>query len=112
MVFKADASGPKAPAKTARKVARPRNAFILYRGDWHAETVRQNPGMHNNQISKIIGNQWRFEDGAIKQRYKELAEEEKRQHAIDHPGYQYQPRKPHEKKKRMSKKKLAAAAEK
>ena len=31
----------------------------------------------------------------------------KRQHAIDHPGYQYQPRKPSEKKKRMTKTKLA-----
>lgn len=34
-------------------------------------------------------------------------QDEKRQHAIDHPGYQYQPRKPSEKKKRMTKNKRA-----
>lgn len=37
-------------------------------------------------------------------------QDEKRQHAIDHPGYQYQPRKPSEKKKRMTKNKLAKLA--
>lgn len=37
-------------------------------------------------------------------------QEEKRQHAIDHPGYKYQPRKPSEKKKRMTKNKLAKLA--
>lgn len=36
-----------------------------------------------------------------------MAADAKRQHAIDHPGYQYQPRKPSEKKKRMTKTKLA-----
>lgn len=36
-----------------------------------------------------------------------MPEDEKRQHAIDHSGYQYQPRKPSEKKKRMTKNKRA-----
>jgi len=49
----------------------------------------------------------------VKERYKVKAEDAKRQHLINHPDYQYQPRKPSEKKKRMTKNKIAklAAAE-
>lgn len=32
------------------KIARPPNAFILYRQHHHAEVVSQNPSIHNNQI--------------------------------------------------------------
>ncbi|KAK5163339.1 uncharacterized protein LTR77_010712 [Saxophila tyrrhenica] len=93
--------GPKSPPKD--KIPRPANAFILYRKDWHPVI----PGLHNNDISVIIGRQWKEESEGIKELYKRKSEEAKRQHAIDHPGYQYQPRKPSEKKKRMTKTKLA-----
>jgi hypothetical protein len=55
----------------------------------------------------IIGRKWKAETEAVRNEYKRKAEDAKRQHAIDHPGYQYQPRKPSEKKKRMTKTKLA-----
>ncbi len=55
----------------------------------------------------IIGRKWKGETEAVRNEYKRKAEDAKRQHAIDHPGYQYQPRKPSEKKKRMTKTKLA-----
>lgn len=42
----------------------------------------------------------------VRDEYKRKSEEVKRQHAIDHPGYQYQPRKPSEKKKRMTRNKI------
>lgn len=34
------------------KIARPPNAFILYRQHHHSEVVSQNPSIHNNQICK------------------------------------------------------------
>ena len=49
---------------------------------------------------------WKAETEAVRAEYKRKAEDAKRQHAIDHPGYQYQPRKPSEKKKRMTKNKV------
>lgn len=49
---------------------------------------------------------WRSEKPNVVEEYKSRAEEEKRQHAIAHPGYRYQSRKPFE-KKRMTKSKLA-----
>jgi hypothetical protein len=35
------------------KVPRPRNSFLIYRQEHHPVTVRQNPGMHNNEICKF-----------------------------------------------------------
>nr|AHM94097.1 MAT1-2-1 [Cercospora beticola] len=98
--------------KSGEKTPRPKNAFMIYRLDLHATVAAQNPGMHNNDISKIIGARWRSEKPHVVEEYKSRAEEEKRQHAIDHPGYRYQPRKPSEKKKRMTKSKLAKLAAK
>ncbi|QIW99294.1 hypothetical protein AMS68_004812 [Peltaster fructicola] len=89
------------------KIARPQNAFILYRKDWHSVVVAENPHLHNNQISKIIGEKWRNEASAVKDEYKKRAELVKKQHAVLHPDYSYQPRKPCERKKRMTKNKLA-----
>ncbi|KAG9903607.1 hypothetical protein KCV05_g15527, partial [Aureobasidium melanogenum] len=73
-------------APTGPKVSRPANALILYRKHHHSDIVACNPGLHNNEISKIIGKMWRDESEP------------------------YQPRKPHEKKRRMTKRKAMALA--
>lgn len=99
-----------ASKKNQNKVPRPPNAFIIYRKDWHPKIVSENPGVHNNAISVIIGNKWRAESQAVKDEYKMKADMAKEQHASLHPNYQYQPRKPSEKKKRMTKNKLAKLA--
>ncbi|KAK3700397.1 hypothetical protein LTR37_016008 [Vermiconidia calcicola] len=101
----ADAADHKGSSKD--KVPRPPNAFIIYRQEWHPKVVKEKPDLHNNSISVIIGRKWKAETEAVRNEYKRKAEDAKRQHAIDHPGYQYQPRKPSEKKKRMTKTKLA-----
>lgn len=53
---------------------------------------------------------WREESETVKKQWKDKAESVKRQHIRDHPDYQYQPRKPHEKKRRMIKRKAMAIA--
>jgi len=55
----------------------------------------------------ILGKQWKTEDADIKDQYKAIADMLKRKHAQDHPDYQYNPRKPSEKKKRMTARKAA-----
>jgi len=109
------------------KVPRPPNAFILYRQHHHPIVKKQNPNIHNNQICEsfsqvscrshansfaavIIGNMWKNEDDAIKATYKNKAEEVKRMHVEAHPEYQYQPRKPSDKKRRMTRRKAARLA--
>lgn len=89
------------------KIPRPPNAFILYRQKYHPILKAQRPDMHNNDISVILGKQWKAESATVKADFKAKAEEMKRQHARAHPGYQYAPRKPSEKKRRMTAKKIA-----
>ncbi|KAK5679274.1 hypothetical protein LTS10_008089 [Elasticomyces elasticus] len=92
------------------KVPRPPNAFIIYRKDWHSTIVAQNPGVHNNAISVIIDDMWRGESEEVRDAYKQKAAHAKALHELNHPEYQYQPRKPSEKKRRMTKNKLAKIA--
>lgn len=52
---------------------------------------------------------WQAETANARSYFKQLAEEEKEEHLRLHPDYRYQPRKPSEKKRRISKKKAGAA---
>lgn len=63
--------------------------------------------MHNNEISVILGRKWNQESEDVKNEYRARAETIKKKHALDNPGYQYAPRKPSEKKRRMTARKLA-----
>lgn len=108
------------------KLPRPPNAFILYRQRHHPRVKEAYPDLHNNQICKslssrrgffllltfvaaiILGKQWKSEDIAVKALYKRKADDLKKKHMEDHPDYQYQPRKPAEKKRRMTRRKVEA----
>ncbi|KAH0534223.1 hypothetical protein FGG08_007180 [Glutinoglossum americanum] len=117
----------KAPRKTptkhqpSEKVPRPPNAFILYRKHHHPQVKADNPGVHNNTICRahvslflppsneflaiILGRQWQNETEQVRAHFKALSDEIKRKHYLDHPEYQYQPRKPSELKRRTSRRK-------
>ena len=56
----------------------------------------------------IVGEKWRNEDKAVKARFETLAKQMKAKHLLEHPDYQYKPRKPSEKKRRMTRRKQAA----
>ncbi|KAL8962449.1 MAG: hypothetical protein Q9193_001143 [Seirophora villosa] len=109
---KVDMNGAARAKLKKEKVARPPNAFILYRQHHHGKVVAEYPHLHNNQISIILGQQWQKENDEVKAQFKSMAEEIKKEHLNAHPDYQYQPRKPTEKKRRMTRRKaekLAAA---
>ncbi|KAI9813167.1 MAG: hypothetical protein M1832_006396 [Thelocarpon impressellum] len=67
--------------------------------------------MHNNDISVILGSQWKNERADVKAHFKSLADALKAQHSQAHPDYQYQPRKASEKKRRVTRRKMAAPPE-
>ena len=52
----------------------------------------EHPGLHNGQISQRLGELWTAMSEELKQPWKDQAEEVKRQHALQHPGYKYRPR--------------------
>nr|QIA15779.1 mating type protein MAT1-2 [Venturia carpophila] len=93
--------------KSRAKVPRPANAFILYRQHQHPIIKAQFPGIVNNDISKKVAALWKDESEDVKATWKAKADEAKQQHLLQHPDYSYQPRKPSEKKRRMTKRKMA-----
>ncbi|KAH0556278.1 hypothetical protein GP486_005798 [Trichoglossum hirsutum] len=50
----------------------------------------------------ILGKQWRNEPAEVRAHFKTLSDELKRKHHLDHPDYQFRPRKPSEKRRRVS----------
>ncbi|KAB8068059.1 mating type protein MAT1-2-1 [Aspergillus leporis] len=84
------------------KVPRPPNAFILYRQHHHPRIKEAYPDFTNNEISIILGKQWKAESEETKVQFRSMAEELKKKHAKDHPDYHYTPRRPSEKKRRTS----------
>ncbi|KAH8884268.1 mating-type protein Mat a-1, partial [Thozetella sp. PMI_491] len=82
------------------RIRRPPNAYILYRKDHHELVKKAFPGIHNNQISTIIGAKWRNEDASVKLHYHNRATQLRNDLLKLFPDYKYQPRKPGEKKKR------------
>lgn len=65
----------------------------------------------NSFAAIILGRQWNNEDEATKDEWRLKAEEFKKQHSIIYPRYQYQPRKPSEKKRRVTRGKSGALSE-
>ncbi|TID16816.1 putative mating type 1-2-1 protein [Venturia nashicola] len=96
--------------KSKAKVPRPANAFILYRQHHHPLMKDQFPGIVNNDISKKVAALWKDEREEVKAAWKAKADEAKQQHLQQHPDYSYQPRKPSEKKRRMTKSKMAMSS--
>lgn len=94
------------------KLPRPPNSFILYRQHHHPLIKSKEPWLHNNQISSILGKQWKNESEEVKDKFRKLADEMKQRHFRDHPDYQYRPRKPSEKKRRMTRRKALASTAK
>ncbi|RKP01646.1 hypothetical protein CXG81DRAFT_11716, partial [Caulochytrium protostelioides] len=73
------------------KVPRPPNSFMTFRMDKQHAVLASYPDANNMDISKIIGAMWRDADPAVKQIYRERAEEGRRLHRERFPGYHYTP---------------------
>lgn len=58
-------------------------------------------------LAKKVGAMWKNEEEQIKAAWKTKADDVKKEHMQMHPEYTYQPRKPSEKKRRMTKRKAA-----
>lgn len=76
-------------------VARPRNAFIIFRCAFSRDNARGSGkrGVHAETMSRRAGNAWKSLSNAEKSHYEILAKHEKAQHALAHPEYKYRPTK-------------------
>ncbi|KAL0956112.1 hypothetical protein HGRIS_002280 [Hohenbuehelia grisea] len=78
-------------------IARPPNAWILYRADKYKELVRDRKTLHQPpatqaEMSKKLSNLWRHESLEVKQFYEQRADMRKMEHLALYPDYRFQPK--------------------
>lgn len=73
-------------------IKRPMNAFMVWSKERRKELAQENPRMHNSELSKKLGAEWKALSDTDKRPYIEEAKKIREHHMEEFPHYRYRPR--------------------